>query len=51
MWASQGASVSRLFHAARRNRLELLLEVITSKVATATAPGVRSGGRSGDRRA
>ena len=32
MWAAQEATVQRLFHAARRNRLELLLEVIPSKV-------------------
>jgi 5-dehydro-2-deoxygluconokinase len=32
IWASQEASVVRLFHAARRNSLELLLEVIPSKV-------------------
>ena len=32
MWAKQQAAVERLFHAARRNRLELLLEVIPSKV-------------------
>ena len=32
MWALQEATVLRLFHAARRNRLELLLEVIPSKV-------------------
>ena len=32
MWAAQEATVLRLFHAARRNRLELLLEVIPSKV-------------------
>ncbi len=31
-WAAQEATVSRLFHAARRNGLELLLEVIPSKV-------------------
>ena len=33
MWADQEATVLRLFDAARRNRLELLLEVIPSKVA------------------
>ena len=33
MKAEQEAVVQRLFHAARRNRLELLLEVIPSKVA------------------
>ena len=32
MWASQEATVLRLFHAARRNGLEFLLEVIPSKV-------------------
>lgn len=31
-WAAQEATVQRLYHAARRNRLELLLEVIPSKV-------------------
>lgn len=31
-WAAQEATVLRLYHAARRNRLELLLEVIPSKV-------------------
>jgi len=31
-WAEQERTVSRLFHAARRNRLEMLLEVIPSKV-------------------
>ena len=31
-WADQEATVTRLFHAARRNRLEFLLEVIPSKV-------------------
>ncbi len=31
-WASQLATVERLFHAARRNALEFLLEVIPSKV-------------------
>lgn len=33
MRAAQEATVTRLFHAARRNRLEFLLEVIPSKVA------------------
>ncbi|MEZ5824674.1 MAG: 5-dehydro-2-deoxygluconokinase [Geminicoccaceae bacterium] len=32
MWASHEATVERLFHAARRNDLEFLLEVIPSKV-------------------
>jgi 5-dehydro-2-deoxygluconokinase len=32
LWAEQEATVLRLFHAARRNRLEFLLEVIPSKV-------------------
>jgi len=32
MWARQEETVLRLFHACRRNRLELLLEVIPSKV-------------------
>ncbi len=32
MWAAQEATVGRLFHAARRNGLEFLLEVIPSKV-------------------
>ena len=32
MWAWQEETVLRLFHAARRNRLEFLLEVIPSKV-------------------
>ncbi len=32
MWDDQIATVQRLFHAARRNRLEFLLEVIPSKV-------------------
>jgi 5-dehydro-2-deoxygluconokinase len=32
MWDAQIATVTRLFHAARRNRLEFLLEVIPSKV-------------------
>lgn len=32
-WARQEATVARLYHACRRNRLEFLLEVITSKVA------------------
>nr|WP_197975501.1 5-dehydro-2-deoxygluconokinase [Rhizobium sp. CFBP 8762] len=33
MRAEQEATVTRLFHAARRNRLEMLLEIIPSKVA------------------
>jgi 5-dehydro-2-deoxygluconokinase len=33
MWEAQLATVERLFAAARRNRLEFLLEVIPSKVA------------------
>ncbi|TNC42506.1 5-dehydro-2-deoxygluconokinase, partial [Rubellimicrobium rubrum] len=33
MWADQEATLVRLFAAARRNRLEVLLEVIPSKVA------------------
>jgi 5-dehydro-2-deoxygluconokinase len=32
MWAAQEATVARIFHAARRNGLEFLLEVIPSKV-------------------
>ena len=36
MKAEQEATVTRLFHAARRNRLELLLEIIPSKVAPVT---------------
>ncbi|KIQ70265.1 5-dehydro-2-deoxygluconokinase [Wenxinia marina DSM 24838] len=32
MWADQEATLTRLFQAARRNRLEFLLEVIPSKV-------------------
>ena len=32
MWARQEETILRLFHAARRNRLEFLLEVIPSKV-------------------
>ncbi len=32
MWADQAATLKRLFAAARRNRLEVLLEVIPSKV-------------------
>jgi 5-dehydro-2-deoxygluconokinase len=32
MWSAQQTVVQRLFHAARRNRLEFLLEVIPSKV-------------------
>jgi 5-dehydro-2-deoxygluconokinase len=31
--AAQEDTVSRLFHACRRNRLEMLLEIIPSKVA------------------
>lgn len=31
-WARQEATITRLFHAARRNRLEFLLEVVPSKV-------------------
>jgi 5-dehydro-2-deoxygluconokinase len=34
MWSAQEAVVQRLFHAARRNRLEFLLEVIASKVGS-----------------
>ena len=34
MWAAQEDVLSRLFHAARRNDLEFLLEVIPSKVAS-----------------
>ena len=34
MWAEQEAVIQRLFAAARRNRLEFLLEVIPSKVAS-----------------
>jgi 5-dehydro-2-deoxygluconokinase len=37
MWAAQGAVLTRLFHAARRNRLEFLLEVIPSKVGPVDA--------------
>ena len=37
MKAEQEATVVRLFHAARRNRLEMLLEIIPSKVAPVTA--------------
>ncbi len=33
VWADQEATIVRLFHACRRNRLEFLLEVIPSKVA------------------
>jgi len=36
MKAEQEATVSRLFHAARANRLEFLLEIIPSKVAPVT---------------
>ena len=36
MRATQESMVTRLFHAARRNRLEFLLEVIPSKVAEVT---------------
>lgn len=36
MWAEQEAVVQRLYHAARRNRLEFLLEVIPSKVGPVT---------------
>ena len=36
MKAEQEATVTRLFHAARRNRLEMLLEIIPSKVAPVT---------------
>ncbi|MCU0901883.1 MAG: 5-dehydro-2-deoxygluconokinase [Cypionkella sp.] len=36
MKADQEATVTRLFHAARRNRLEFLLEVIPSKVGPVT---------------
>ena len=36
MRAEQEATVTRLFHAARRNRLEMLLEIIPSKVAPVT---------------
>jgi 5-dehydro-2-deoxygluconokinase len=32
MWEAQLATLDRLFHAARRNRLELLIEVIPSRV-------------------
>jgi 5-dehydro-2-deoxygluconokinase len=32
IWSEQAAVLTRLFHAARRNRLELLLELISSKV-------------------
>ena len=43
MWEAQIATVSRLFHAARRSGLEFLLEVIPSKVGPVddgTTPGV-----------
>lgn len=36
IWAEQEAVVMRLYHAARRNRLEFLLEVIPSKVGQVT---------------
>ena len=36
LWDAQIATVRRLFHAARRNRLEFLLEVIPSKVGPVT---------------
>ena len=36
MWESQIATVTRLFQAARRNRLEFLLEVIPSRVGPTT---------------
>jgi len=36
IWAEQEATLSRLFHSARRNRLEFLLEVIPSKVGPVT---------------
>ncbi len=36
MQAEQEATIVRLFHAARRNRLEFLLELIPSKVGTVT---------------
>ena len=36
MWAAQEAVIVRLFHACRRNRLEMLLEVIPSKVGPVT---------------
>jgi 5-dehydro-2-deoxygluconokinase len=36
MQADQEATITRLFHACRRNRLEMLLEVIPSKVAPVT---------------
>lgn len=36
MQAAQEAVITRLFHACRRNRLEMLLEVIPSKVASVT---------------
>jgi 5-dehydro-2-deoxygluconokinase len=37
MWAKQEKTVVQLFEAARRNRLEFLLEVIPSKVASVDA--------------
>jgi 5-dehydro-2-deoxygluconokinase len=36
MWKQQEDTITRLFHACRRNRLELLLEVIPSKVGPVT---------------
>lgn len=36
IWAEQEAVIQRLYHAARRNRLEFLLEVIPSKVGQVT---------------
>lgn len=36
IWAQQEAVIQRLYHAARRNRLEFLLEVIPSKVGAVT---------------
>jgi 5-dehydro-2-deoxygluconokinase len=36
VWAEQEATVLRLFHACRRNRLEMLLEVIPSRVGPVT---------------
>jgi 5-dehydro-2-deoxygluconokinase len=36
MWAKQEDTILRLFHACRRNRLEMLLEVIPSKVGVVT---------------
>jgi 5-dehydro-2-deoxygluconokinase len=43
MWAAQEQTILRLFHACRRNRLEMLLEVIPSKVgpvSEATTPAL-----------